>query len=512
MQLPSAAQAQAVDAETGSAALHVLTDPVLWRTITRFMRGWPLIVKQMYDVRGLYEFSDCGKSHPRKRNEYTQSYHEGVLPHVAIMENNFKVLTMLYELYNVPYYSAWSKFRFTRVIPCAVYFGRLEILQWLYARLPSHPEWLRGTSLLHDAFANDDLDLIDWVYQHFPAANLGVVRPRAQEACVNVEFIKWLHEHGLRVYPEVMQTAVRRGHLDIVQYLHETQSEDARSPDTMDRAAKYKQFEVLEYLHHSKAQCTTKAMDYAAGAGRLDIVKLLHDERTEGCTTEAMDSAARHGHLDMLQFLHDHRSEGCTAMAFDYAARNGHLEIVKFLHENRSEGYTTRAVDSAAKRGHLQIVQFLLEHRSEGCTTQAAFWSVHNGHRQVLWYLLSGLQQQPELFLESLLSDAAIGGCEETLRVLCEFSAVGCLWEARERARKWKLWKNVAVLTEFISRDCVSCSLDLHGAAGVRRCQAEATAGQAGGCAGRDQGLGWRSALATGPEDSKTRARVTNAA
>lgn len=475
---------QAADAESGMTALQVLTDPVLWRMITRCMTGWPLIIKQMYAVKGLYEFSgDTDRSHTRQHNQYTCYYHAGVLPHVAIMENNLKVLTMLYELYCVPHYSVKREFLFTRALPCAVYFGRLEILKWLYDRLPSHPEWSCGTSLLHDAFANDDLELLDWVCQHVPSASLGVVGPRAQESCDNVELIKWLREHGLTVSPEVMQAAVRRGHLDIVQYLLETQNEDARSPETMDRAAKYGQFEVLKYLHRNHAQCTVKSMDYAARAGRLDIVKLLHDERTEGCTTAAMDSAARHGHLDVVQFLHDRRSEGCTTMAMNDAARNGYLGIVKFLHEHRSEGCTTRAVDSAAKHGHLQIVAFLLEHRLEGYTKHAAFWAVHNGHPQVLRYLLR--VNPPKLCSESLLNDAAIGSCEETLRVLCAFSTIGCLWEARERACKWQRWGNVAVLTRFLLRNCESCSLGRHSVVGARRCQT-AAARQADDCTDKE--------------------------
>jgi ankyrin repeat protein len=43
----------------------------------------------------------------------------------------------------------------------------------------------------------------------------------------------------------------------------------------------------------------------------------------------------------------------------NWAARNGHLEVVKFLHENRSEGCTEKAMDWAAKNGHLEVVEYL---------------------------------------------------------------------------------------------------------------------------------------------------------
>ena len=92
-------------------------------------------------------------------------------------------------------------------------------------------------------------------------------------------------------------------------------------------------------------------MDNAAY--HLDVVKFLHENRTEGCTTNAMDWAAENGHLDIVKFLHENRTEGCTKDAMNWAAQDGHLNIVKFLHENRTEGCTTYAMDMAAENGHL---------------------------------------------------------------------------------------------------------------------------------------------------------------
>ena len=44
---------------------------------------------------------------------------------------------------------------------------------------------------------------------------------------------------------------------------------------------------------------------------------------------------AENGHLDVVKFLHENRTEGCTKYAMDYASRNGHLDVVKFLRKNR---------------------------------------------------------------------------------------------------------------------------------------------------------------------------------
>jgi hypothetical protein len=35
--------------------------------------------------------------------------------------------------------------------------------------------------------------------------------------------------------------------------------------------------------------------------------------------------------MDIIKWLHKNRTEGCTSDAMDWAADNGHLEIVRFL-------------------------------------------------------------------------------------------------------------------------------------------------------------------------------------
>lgn len=58
-------------------------------------------------------------------------------------------------------------------------------------------------------------------------------------------------------------------------------------------------------------------MTHATGSGHLDVVRWLHENRTEGCSTDVMNHITS---LRTLQWLHEHRSEGCTGAAMNDAA------------------------------------------------------------------------------------------------------------------------------------------------------------------------------------------------
>jgi hypothetical protein len=113
--------------------------------------------------------------------------------------------------------------------------------------------------------------------------------------------------------------------------------------------------------YRPEVNISTRVMDAAALRGRLEVVKWLHENRSEGCSVHAMDSAAAGGHLDVVRWLHEKRTEGCTTGAMDTAAAGGHLATVQWLWANRSEGCTTVAVDFAIYNGHFPVVKWFSE-------------------------------------------------------------------------------------------------------------------------------------------------------
>lgn len=134
---------------------------------------------------------------------------------------------------------------------------------------------------------------------------------------------------------DILAQAVETGHLELVQWVHETFSDCRVSTGAMDIAA-----------YHS-----------------LDIVKWLHENKSEGCSPEALNSASSSDNLDSVKWFHEHRPEGIPSRVIIRAADCGHLEVVVFLSAFCSNRDMIRAMKGAAFYGHLNIVQWLWDNR-----------------------------------------------------------------------------------------------------------------------------------------------------
>ncbi|KAF0693520.1 Aste57867_15546 [Aphanomyces stellatus] len=186
--------------------------------------------------------------------------------------------------------------------------------------------------------------------------------------------------------------------------------------------------EMAKVLLQHKATHSDAAIDNAAANGHLDMVQYIHETRESKCSTQAMDGAAANGHLEVVQFLHDHRTEGCTTDAIDEAAIHGHDSIVRFLLAKRKEGGSVKAMNAyvakgdftmvmllalgkcssgsvnlAAAQGQLDIVKYLVGHKEVAFATPAIEAAVKHGHVDVVEYLHS---RRPEMCVAKFMQMA----------------------------------------------------------------------------------------------------------
>ena len=99
---------------------------------------------------------------------------------------------------------------------------------------------------------------------------------------------------------------------------------------------KYKEY-LSDIIIRKKYDKKINTWGWAVMNGYLDVVKYLHENRTEGCTYWAMNYAARGGHLEVVKWLHKNIPYiGCTTDSMNMATKNGYLDVIKWLHENIS--------------------------------------------------------------------------------------------------------------------------------------------------------------------------------
>ncbi|KAF0699085.1 Aste57867_10321 [Aphanomyces stellatus] len=334
----------------------------------------------------------------------------------------------------------WSAMRVVGACNSAA--NKFNVVDYLRHEIPRDAPGIEEcvASMNHDALLGfvcktSNLDLLQWVVED-RGVPLKLTKLLATDNLLVVEYLLAMAPQVVNcICPttiQVAQSMLTKGHVietgslnllcqsnqnqTVLQYIHEMCPEANFTPDAIDTAAAFGQLEIVRFLHQTRTEgCTTAAMDMAAANGFDDVVRFLHENRTEGCTTKAMDQAARNGHLETLQFLHLHRHEGCTTQALDDAASySGRLDIVQFLHENRHEGCTSKAMEGACCR-FPAIVEYLLAHRSEGCTPQALVNAVENGWLQIVQCLL---QHCPELDDTQAMVAAAKRGFVAAMKLL----------------------------------------------------------------------------------------------
>lgn len=174
------------------------------------------------------------------------------------------------------------------------------------------------------------------------------------------------------------KTACRQGRLDILQYLYLSENESSTrwgtdSSDVIDWAAERGHLQVVQWLHENlKGGCSSAAMDGAAKRGHLHVVQWLHENRSEGCSKEAVYYATKYGHLDVLQWLHAHYFEKLFSnnmyiaeLVFS-AVERGHFSIVQWLYSFAKFAFGQFVYGRAARGGHLELAKWL----NENCTVK----------------------------------------------------------------------------------------------------------------------------------------------
>ncbi|EGG24159.1 ankyrin repeat-containing protein [Cavenderia fasciculata] len=346
-------------------------------------------------------------------------------------------------------------------------FQEIETIVWIHekarAMLANYPNkrlYIKGRDLkclgLQQLIGNYAMP---WNYfkDYLPPTILGTADQKSRRSMINMycahpnatlntlnRLLEWSPD--FEVERHVFTWAAMAGNLDIVQTLHN------RFADTI--------------------QVNTSAIDSASSKGRLNVVKWLHLNRTEGATINAMNNAASQGFLDIVSFLHFNRSEGCNILAMDQAAENGHFDIIKFLKEHRSEGCSRKGYENAIKNNHIEIVRFLQEHYPNqttqledngsvvnvysGSFSNSIDWAASHGHFEMLELLHNRGDKATKVAMDL----AASKGHLKIVKYLHTHRTEGCTTNAMDNSSKNGFMECVLWLHGNRTEGCTTNALD----------------------------------------------------
>jgi ankyrin repeat protein len=229
-----------------------------------------------------------------------------------------------------------------------------------------------------------------------------------------------------------LQTAVKRGHLPVVELLLTYGADLNAGPGdlcqgrtALQSAAEHGHLQLVTFLVQKGADIYSKpaqtggltALQAAASRGHLEILRYLiiehkADVNEEPCKVNgrtALQAAAENGHIAAVDFLLRNGAKVNAApcdqkgrTALQASAGNGHFTIVKMLLENSAEvnaspcsSFGRTALQAAAERGHSKVVRLLLESSADvnaepcGKKGKTALWAAaEGGHFDVVRLLL----------------------------------------------------------------------------------------------------------------------------
>ncbi|EGG18724.1 cytochrome P450 family protein [Cavenderia fasciculata] len=302
--------------------------------------------------------------------------------------------------------------------------GHFEVVQWLHKNRTEgctvaalnrattlelirflHLNRTEGaTTLAIDSAAFYGLDMVKYLAENRSEGCTPTAYESAALGNVELEVFQYLHEKfNLECTKQTLRTLAKNGRVDVIHYFNKQfPTSNIWKPKIMDTAAEYGQIDVVKYLHENRSEgCTRRAMDEACGdEGSLEMVKWLHFNRTEGCSANAMDTAARYGKIDIVKFLHYNRTEGCSIDSMGAAAQYGHLEVMEFIQENCEDAYMASTVfydNRSPFRNYNKIVQFVLDRKlveKEFIDKRHTVYLATNAHYEILQLISSVWEKQ----------------------------------------------------------------------------------------------------------------------
>lgn len=215
--------------------------------------------------------------------------------------------------------------------------GRLEILKFLLTKTE-----LQSAATFSDPLYDKNTDLTT-----------------AAAAGGHLQCLQFLHEHGCCWGVDTAVAAVEGGHLDCLKFLH---ARGCSMQGLKLHACAKNHLNCVEYLHSVDPRWDDRTLPTAVRSGHVHVVQYALDH---GCPFygPATHELAARGNLEGLEHAHEH---GWTwdRGTCEIAAMKGKLSCLQYAHEHGGVALTEDVISLAAHWDHLDCIAYAVEH---GC-------------------------------------------------------------------------------------------------------------------------------------------------
>jgi hypothetical protein len=206
----------------------------------------------------------------------------------------------------------------------AVKGDHFETAKWLFKHVPSELSDRDVVRMVGCALDNENLALLNWMSELGPAAH---VSPSVFLQCPGSS--------------SFLSAAVGSGRIDSAQWFYAHGSVQLVDGQAILHAAESGRLKIIKWVFDhwaidDKITDVGTAITNAAWKGHLDIVNYLHQQTPRAfssCWPDVMEAAAEGAHFAVVKYLYDICSSRYIGYPIDTAVFNGNIEIVKCLFE-----------------------------------------------------------------------------------------------------------------------------------------------------------------------------------
>ncbi|CAK4611877.1 unnamed protein product [Aphanomyces euteiches] len=189
----------------------------------------------------------------------------------------------------------------------------------------------------------------------------------------HLDIVKFLHSNRKEgCTAQAINLAAEFGRLEVLEWLY-VNTKAKHTSYAMDHAASVGALAIVQRLHDRGFVCTTEAMNTAIRKGNIPLVEWLHAYRTEGFGNVTMDLS-----VEMIAWLCVNRCDFDPRVCLKQAVWKDRIDVIKLLVDRFGVPWSEELTQGIVKRGTLASLCWLHDRNPAVMTTidQSALWDV----------------------------------------------------------------------------------------------------------------------------------------